>query len=57
MLKWILRYYNNDLSLNMNAFYAETFKIVSNIIQYKIPFLPNILCVYIQIVYEEKKHQ
>ena len=36
--KWILRYYNNDLSLNMNAFYAETFKIVSNIIQYKIPF-------------------
>ena len=36
--RWILRYYNNDLSLNMNAFYAETFKIVSNIIQYKIPF-------------------
>lgn len=35
---WVLRYYNNDLSLNMNAFYAETFKIVSNIIQYKIPF-------------------
>lgn len=36
--RWVLRYYNNDLSLNMNAFYAETFKIVSNIIQYKIPF-------------------
>lgn len=36
--KWILKYYNSDLSLNMNAFYAETFKIVSNIIQYKIPF-------------------
>lgn len=36
--KWVLKYYNNDLSLNMNAFYAETFKIVSNIIQYKIPF-------------------
>ena len=35
---WILKYYNADLSLNMNAFYAETFKIVSNIIQYKIPF-------------------
>ena len=35
---WILRYYNDDLSLNMNSFYAETFKIVSNIIQYKIPF-------------------
>ena len=37
-MKWILRYYNADLSLNINAFYAETFKIVSNIIQYKIPF-------------------
>ena len=37
-VKWILKYYNNDLSLNMNAFYSETFKIVSNIIQYKIPF-------------------
>lgn len=36
--KWILKYYNDDLSLNMNAFYSETFKIVSNIIQYKIPF-------------------
>lgn len=36
--KWILRYYKKDLSLDMNAFYAETFKIVSNIIQYKIPF-------------------
>lgn len=37
-IKWVLKYYNNDLSLNMNAFYSETFKIVSNIIQYKIPF-------------------
>jgi hypothetical protein len=36
--KWMLRYFNDDLSLNMNAFYSETFKIVSNIIQYKIPF-------------------
>lgn len=35
---WILKYYNKDLSLNLNAFYAETFKIVSNIIQYKIPY-------------------
>ena len=35
---WILGYLKNDLSLNMNAFYTETFKIVSNIIQYKIPF-------------------
>lgn len=37
-LKWILKYYNDDLSLNINAFYSETFKFVSNIIQYKIPF-------------------
>ena len=37
-LKWVLKYYNKDLTLNMNAFYAETIKIVSNIIQYKIPF-------------------
>lgn len=35
---WILKYYNKDLSLNLNAFYAETFKIISNIIQYKIPY-------------------
>lgn len=36
--KWILKYFAQDLSLNMNAFYTETFKIISNIIQYKIPF-------------------
>lgn len=35
---WVLKYYNKDLSLNLNAFYAETFKIISNIIQYKIPY-------------------
>ncbi|MFQ9431244.1 MAG: DEAD/DEAH box helicase [Ruminococcus bicirculans (ex Wegman et al. 2014)] len=35
---WILKYYNKDLSLNLNAFYAETFKIISNIIQYKTPY-------------------
>ena len=36
--RWLLKYYTNDLSLNLNAFYAETFKIISNIIQYKIPY-------------------
>lgn len=50
--KWVLKYYNNDLSLNMNTFYAETFKIVSNIIQYKIPyyltFYVSIFKLYIQ---------
>lgn len=35
---WILKFFKNDLSLNMNTFYTETFKIVSNIIEYKIPF-------------------
>ena len=35
---WILKYFKQDLSLNMNTFYTETFKIISNIIQYKIPF-------------------
>ena len=34
----ILSYYTHDLKLNMNAFYSETFKFISNIIQYKIPF-------------------
>ena len=29
---WILKYYNKDLSPNLNAFYAETFKIISNIL-------------------------
>ncbi len=35
---WLLRYYNDDLSININAFYTEAFKIVSTIFQYKIPF-------------------
>ena len=35
---WVLKYYNQNLTLNMNVFYTETFKIVSNIIQYKLPF-------------------
>ncbi len=37
-LTWVMEYYNNDLTLDINAFYSETFKFVSNIIQYKIPF-------------------
>ena len=37
-LTWVMDYYNNDLTLDINAFYSETFKFVSNIIQYKIPF-------------------
>lgn len=37
-LAWVMDYYNNDLTLDINAFYSETFKFVSNIIQYKIPF-------------------
>ena len=37
-LKWILKYYTNELQLNFEAFYSETFKFISSIIQYKIPF-------------------
>ena len=35
---WILKYYKSDLTPNHDAFYSETFKFISNIIQYKIPF-------------------
>jgi Superfamily II helicase len=37
-LKWVLSYYDSNLQLNYNAFYSETFKFISNIVQYKIPF-------------------
>lgn len=37
-LQWVLRYYNANLELNFNAFYSETFKFISNVIQYKVPF-------------------
>lgn len=37
-LLWVLRYYHSNLTINFNAFYTETFKFISNIIQYKIPF-------------------
>lgn len=36
--KWVLEYYTGDLNLDYNAFYTETFKFISNIVQYKIPF-------------------
>lgn len=54
--KWILKYYNSDLTINMNAFYSETFKFISNIIQYKIPFY---LCFYVSIfnLFVEKNEQ
>ena len=35
---WILNYYKSDLTINFNAFFSETFKFISNIVQYKIPF-------------------
>ncbi len=35
---WILKYFNNDLSLNLDMFFTETFRFISNVIQYKIPF-------------------
>ena len=36
--RWILDYYTSDLKLNYDAFYTETFKFISSIVQYKIPF-------------------
>lgn len=35
---WLLRYYNSNLKINFNAFFSETFKFISSIIQYKVPF-------------------
>ena len=35
---WILKYYDNNLNVQFNSFYSETFKFISNVIQYKIPF-------------------
>lgn len=35
---WILQYYHSDLKINFNAFFSETFKFISSIIQYKVPF-------------------
>lgn len=37
-MSWILRYYKKNLTLNFDAFYSETFKFISSIVQYKIPF-------------------
>lgn len=36
--KWLLKYYTTNLKINFNAFFSETFKFISSIIQYKIPF-------------------
>lgn len=55
-IKWVLKYYNNDLSLNMNAFYSETFKIVSNIIQYKIPFYLTFYVSVFKLFVKKNKH-
>lgn len=37
-MSWILRYYKKNLTVNFDAFYSETFKFISSIVQYKIPF-------------------
>ena len=37
-LEWLLKYFDQNLNIKMDTFYSETYKIVSNIIQYKIPF-------------------
>lgn len=35
---WILKYLNDDLTININNLYSETFKFISSVIKYKIPF-------------------
>lgn len=54
-LKWVLNYYKTNLLPNYNAFYSETFKFISNIIQYKIPFY---LSFYVSVfkMYVEKSN-
>lgn len=51
-LGWILRYYKSDLTPNIDAFYSETFKFISSVIQYKVPFYTSffvsILKLYLQ---------
>lgn len=53
---WILKYYNKNLSLNLNAFYAETFKIISNIIQYKIPYYLTFYISIFRLFLEKNPH-
>ena len=52
-LGWILRYYHADLKPNIDAFYSETFKFISNVIQYKIPFYTSnthLFCIFASIL-------
>lgn len=35
---WMKKFYLDDLKIDINTFYSEGFKIISNTIQYKIPF-------------------
>lgn len=36
--EWLKNYINKDLEIRYNKFYTETFKFISSVIQYKIPF-------------------
>lgn len=54
-LKWVLDYYNENLSLDINAFYSETFKFVSNIIQYKIPFYLSFFVAILKLYIKKNK--
>lgn len=55
--KWILdKYYDKDLNIIYNKFYTETFKFISNIIQYKIPFyLSFFISIFGLFIKKEKK--
>ena len=54
---WLLKYYDENLSINYNAFYSETFKFISNVIQYKIPFyLSYFISVFNLFIKKSKYH-
>ena len=51
---WILNYYTKELRLNYDAFYTETFKFISSIVQYKIPFYVSFVTSIIKLYIQKK---
>ncbi len=53
--KWILSYINSDMSINDNKVYNDTFKFISDVMQYKIPYYLNFFaCIYKLFVTKNK---
>lgn len=45
--RWVLNYLNKDVTVNDNKVYNDTFKFISDVMQYKIPYYLNFFaCVY-----------